>query len=454
MARNFLFKFAAMVGLWAALVIAESPLGAQELRLLKPGGKINIVFLAEAYLASQKQVFLDDADLAWKTIFARTPFKENAEKFSVYAIWVVSQDSVLSDTKGQTYFGSSATGSTWPDNFRGVVNSFFPMKKELTFPYLLINANKPTGSGAGLIEGFLSTYMFTGFLRDKTYETGHEFFRYATVHEFAHSFAGLADEYEGNRTTYPGETFDENEFPNITRETRREFIKWRKFIELSTSLPTPESSVYADAIGLFDGAFVYKKGQGWYRPSLYCLMGNRNGIKDERINRFCKVCQDQIEQRLATLTAIREKPPEADFSATARQGQPPLKVAFTAVSKGGPIMEYRWNFGDGETLTAYANQPGADHVYEKEGSYTITLAVSGPGGVSASTVKDFVIVSAQKPTPDFDSSGLVDFTDFFFFADSFGSKTALSNIKFDLDGDGQIGLGDFFIFANAFGQRM
>ena len=51
-------------------------------------------------------------------------------------------------------------------------------------------------------------------------------------------------------------------------------------------------------------------------------------------------------------------------------------------------------------------------------------------------------------TPDFDGSGVVDFGDFFLFADAFGSTDS----RFDLDGSGVVDFGDFFIFADAFNQ--
>lgn len=49
---------------------------------------------------------------------------------------------------------------------------------------------------------------------------------------------------------------------------------------------------------------------------------------------------------------------------------------------------------------------------------------------------------------DFDGGGNVDFSDFFEFADAFGT----SSRKYDLDGDGIVGFGDFFMFADAFGK--
>ena len=56
------------------------------------------------------------------------------------------------------------------------------------------------------------------------------------------------------------------------------------------------------------------------------------------------------------------------------------------------------------------------------------------------------------PQPDFSDDGLVDFDDFFMFADVFGQTKTKARERFDLDWDGQIDFNDFFLFADAFGQ--
>ena len=52
---------------------------------------------------------------------------------------------------------------------------------------------------------------------------------------------------------------------------------------------------------------------------------------------------------------------------------------------------------------------------------------------------------------DFDNNGVVDFYDFFLFADYFGQTTDETNRKFDLTDDGRIDLDDFFVFVDNFG---
>jgi hypothetical protein len=56
-------------------------------------------------------------------------------------------------------------------------------------------------------------------------------------------------------------------------------------------------------------------------------------------------------------------------------------------------------------------------------------------------------ISFQAKSPDFDGSGLVDFSDFLLFAGAFGSSSSNE----DLDSSGSVDFPDFLIFAAAFG---
>ena len=55
---------------------------------------------------------------------------------------------------------------------------------------------------------------------------------------------------------------------------------------------------------------------------------------------------------------------------------------------------------------------------------------------------------------DFDQDGVVDFSDFFLFADRFGSTAEDENWDpgYNLDDSGNVDFQDFFIFADNFGK--
>jgi PKD repeat protein len=82
--------------------------------------------------------------------------------------------------------------------------------------------------------------------------------------------------------------------------------------------------------------------------------------------------------------------PIAAFTADPTTGIAPLTVAFTDTSTGGEADTWLWSFGDGVTSTL--QNPA--HPYTAAGAYTVTLAVSGPGGSDAVSHTHYITVYA------------------------------------------------------------
>lgn len=80
------------------------------------------------------------------------------------------------------------------------------------------------------------------------------------LHENGHTFAQLADEYNYSP---PACVTIEPSNANATRETRRDFIKWRHWIDPSTPVPTGGSATGVP--GLYEGAVYCVSGA--YRPT-------------------------------------------------------------------------------------------------------------------------------------------------------------------------------------------
>src|SRR5262249_26383369 len=144
---------------------------------------------------------------------------------------------------------------------------------------------------------------------------------YVFVHEFGHSFAGLADEYYSSQVAY--EQFNPHGVepwePNATALLDPQRLKWKDLVEASTSLPTPWNKAGYDThdlayqkkrkelvdrqagdeetealmreidsttaalldreptrgrVGAYEGALY--QGQGLYRPEVDCIMFSRN----------------------------------------------------------------------------------------------------------------------------------------------------------------------------------
>jgi TolB protein len=81
-------------------------------------------------------------------------------------------------------------------------------------------------------------------------------------------------------------------------------------------------------------------------------------------------------------------PPQAEFVGTPTTGFRPLVVTFTNRSTGG-YNTCAWTFGDGGTSSSCGNPT---HTYASEGTYTVTLRVSGPGGTDTRTRDGYIRV--------------------------------------------------------------
>ncbi|MBQ2059904.1 MAG: peptidase M64, partial [Prevotella sp.] len=123
--------------------------------------------------------------------------------------------------------------------------------------------------------------------------THHRLFRPVVVHEFGHSFAGLADEYAYENEPLPFYPFDVEPWePNIT--TLVDFdSKWKKMLPKGTKIPT-EPSKKKDRLGVYEGAGYSLKGV--YRGALDCRMRTNENPE------FCPVCRDAITKLIKFYT--------------------------------------------------------------------------------------------------------------------------------------------------------
>jgi hypothetical protein len=77
-------------------------------------------------------------------------------------------------------------------------------------------------------------------------------------------------------------------------------------------------------------------------------------------------------------------------------GPPPLAVTFSAEAEcnaGQPT--YKWTFGDGSEPST---EPNPTHTYTQPGDYTASVAITGPGGSTASDEVD-ITVEEGEPEP-------------------------------------------------------
>ena len=243
---------------------------------------IHIAYVAEGYTEEEMPIFLQDAKDANDAIFAHEPFKSMKDRFNVIAVKSVSQESGTSEP-GKGIWKKTALSSHF-DTFYSERYLTTLHLKDLhnclagtPYEHIIVLVNSTRYGGGGI----LNSYNLT---------TCHQkWFKPVVVHEFGHSFAGLADEYAYESEAIPMYPHDVEPWEkNIT--TLVDFdSKWKGMIKKGTPIPTPLSKKEKEAVnkvGVFEGAGYSVKGV--YRGVQDCRM---------RINEtpnFCAVCKKAL----------------------------------------------------------------------------------------------------------------------------------------------------------------
>ncbi|MDP6957524.1 MAG: PKD domain-containing protein [Planctomycetota bacterium] len=89
-------------------------------------------------------------------------------------------------------------------------------------------------------------------------------------------------------------------------------------------------------------------------------------------------------------------PPVALWSLSSQSGPAPLEIECISHHQG-VVEKVEWDFGDGEKESGVT----AVHRYDRPGTYTLQLTVSGPGGVSQKEV-NIDVLSSQNPWSQFE----------------------------------------------------
>lgn len=244
-----------------------------------PSGKVDLVFLAEGYTAAEQGKFEADARRFAELLFATPPYDGRRDDFNVWAVGLVSEEAGT-DVSGKGVFRQTALNSgyytfgldrylTTPD-MKSVRDAVWNVPCDAIF--ILVNA--ATYGGGGM-------YNFYAMGTADNERTAAVF-----VHEFGHSFAGLADEYFSSEVAYDEDFYNlkfEPWEPNIT--TLKDFgSKWQDLLPAGTPVPTPLEERYTGGVGVFEGGGYLPR--GIYRPQVHCTMRDYAP--------FCPVCSRAI----------------------------------------------------------------------------------------------------------------------------------------------------------------
>ncbi|HZK07205.1 MAG TPA: M64 family metallopeptidase [Bacteroidales bacterium] len=292
-----------------------------------PATHVDLVILGDGYSAGEMEKFNGDARRLIQAMFDVEPYKSRKADFNVRLV--------------ETPAAESGVNKPHPGSFRrtplSVSYSAFDSERyalatdnrairdaAANVPYdaMFILINEQTYGGGGIYNLY------------STVAVDNKFSDYIFVHEFGHSFAGLADEYYTADVSYEmAEITVEPYEPNVTALLDPSALKWQELVEPETPIPTPwdkeafdafsyeiqkerrelraakvpEARVealfarerqemlnmidrmeYKNTTGAFEGANYMQ--HGMYRSAIDCIMFTRN--KQE----FCPACRRAISQ--------------------------------------------------------------------------------------------------------------------------------------------------------------
>ncbi|RKY95771.1 MAG: peptidase M64 [Ignavibacteriae bacterium] len=305
-----------------------------------PHSRVDIAILGEGYTLDDRRKFEEDLKYFTNVFFSQPPYSFYEDKFNIYGVYKPSEESGVDEPRANIYKNTvmnctfNSLGSEryllTEDN-----KAVRDMAAHVPYDALYIMVNHSRYGGGGIYNLYC------------TFTTGNQYKDYLFIHEFGHSFTGLADEYYTSSTAY-------NDFypqgvepvePNITALTDPQNVKWEKLLTPGIGIPTlwekadydsmelkwqkerremndkiaelkrnkahffeiekaeqeyaqkdKEHSLLVDSylrgskyrgqVGVFEGAGYSSK--GLYRPMLDCIMFSK-GDKP-----FCTVCNNTI----------------------------------------------------------------------------------------------------------------------------------------------------------------
>jgi hypothetical protein len=311
----------------------------------EPHDKVDLVFLAEGYVAGDRDKFKADVDRMSAALFSIEPYASLKDRFNVRAVFRPSADRGMDEPRQRIYKKTvlSASFNAFDlDRYMLIEDDHLmhDIAGQVPYDVLVVLVNSPRYGGGSIALDYCVTTV------------DHPASPQVFVHELGHSFAYLADEYYQSEVSY-------NDFypkgveplePNITALLDPAHVKWQDLLSPGIAVPTEygkdriealeaeirenraergtaleaakkrsasdkdikgiedrfkaaadalrgkiaavkaEYASLADKVGVFEGAGYASK--GLYRSMISCLM-----IANPK-NEFCRVCQRAIARMI------------------------------------------------------------------------------------------------------------------------------------------------------------
>ena len=347
----------------------------------KSEDKIDIVIVADGYMADREKKFVGDARAIKDRLFETEPFKSHKNDFNIHTVFLASEEggagydctgnpirdrgckSDVRDTAFQTTFVVSGLAEKFGFNVEpGATRAAMPLQvaklyevaSSVPFDQIVLVANTDRTSGfAGLYFSVVTAF-------DERFDFPH-----TAVHELGHSYGLLGDEYSAESDACLSSEPRISLPVNIASSLKP--LKWEALVDEGAPIPTPDSMSNSVDIGAFEGAYSC---EDHYRPAATCKMRDSN-------TEFCAVCSQQLVNRIGT--------------------------GIDAISAAGPTIT-KTKDGLSITIDNVENRQvkitlGTEEVPSKDGVATITRDQIGTDWKELKVVVEFTSDFVKVPTP-------------------------------------------------------
>jgi len=215
--------------------------------------QVDIAIVGDGYTADEEAKFRADVDRFAKTLLGHEPYRGLADSFNLWGVLKPSQENGC-DEPSRGVHRNTALGSTFDslDSERYLLTednrAIRDIAAHVPYDVLYIMVNHERYGGGGIYNLFC------------TFTSDNQWSEYVFLHEFGHSFAGLADEYYTSSTAYT-DFYPAGREPNernITALGDPARLKWGDLASDAVDLPTPWNKPEYDRM---DQAYQKVRGQ-------------------------------------------------------------------------------------------------------------------------------------------------------------------------------------------------
>lgn len=250
------------------VTVIETAIGGE------PPVTLDLAVVGEGYTGTELATFREDLERFTQVLFRYPPYDALRSRISVRGVVRASAESGC-DEPGRGVWRDTALGASFDslgspryllteDN-----RSLRDIAANVPYDTLVIMVNHSRYGGGGLYGTYC---VFTAHNR---------WSEYLLIHEFGHSFAGLADEYYTPAVAYtdfyPRGT--EPRHPNITALLDPDNLKWKDLVADTTPLPTPWDKARFEAI-----EFPYQERRREFDAKI--AAASRAGASEEEIRQL------------------------------------------------------------------------------------------------------------------------------------------------------------------------